>query len=304
MTNGQRAASAIDTNDLHWVGAAVVANSGVLSSGKHASGHVQMYSPNPVEQGSSVSHFSTACSPDELMEPIYTDALHGVSLARHLLTDIGWGASGGASTTTTTTGIGATSTSGTVSTSSSTTTTTTTLPTGPCPPSPITPCAASASQRGSLLVRHAGAKRTLRWKLVHGAGGDLDDPVTGTPLVRLCFYDASAATQPLALLLLPPGGTCGSKACWKRLGGHGYRYRDPTATPDGITDLKLKVGANGELQLTARGKGVLLPVPALPLVTPVTAQLAIGEGAGLSCWQAVFPSPLRSDDATFKARTP
>jgi hypothetical protein len=50
-----------------------------------------MYAPNPAEPGSSVSHFSTACSPNELMEPMYTGPLHAVSLARHVMTDIGWG---------------------------------------------------------------------------------------------------------------------------------------------------------------------------------------------------------------------
>jgi hypothetical protein len=155
-----------------------------------------------------------------------------------------------------------------------------------------------------LLVRNTGAKRSLRWKIVHGAAGDLDDPVAGAPLVRICLYDASPATQPLALLLVPPGGTCGTKPCWKHLGASGYRYRDTTGTPDGITDLKLKVGATGELQLTAKGKGELLPVPSLPLVTPVTAQLAIGEGAGISCWQAVFSAPGKSGDTVFKGKSP
>jgi len=302
MTDAQRATSAKDDADLHWTGSTVVAASSILTAGRHASGHVQMYAPNPAEPGSSVSHFSTACSPNELMEPIYTGPLHAVSLARHVMTDIGWGTEGGAPTTTSTTGIGGTSTSDTVSTSSSTTTT---IPfAGPCPPSPIAPCSAGASQRGTMLIRSTGSRRTLRWKLVHGAGGDLGDPVAGSPLVRICLYDTSAVAQPVALLLAPPGGTCGKKACWKHLGANGLRYRDPTGTPDGLTDMKLKVAATGELQLLAKGKGGSLPLPPMPLVAPVTVQLAIGEGAGQSCWQAVFTSTLKSDGAMFKAKTP
>jgi hypothetical protein len=39
---------------------------------------------------SSVSHFSTSLSPNELMEPSYTVPLHDVGLAKELLADIGW----------------------------------------------------------------------------------------------------------------------------------------------------------------------------------------------------------------------
>jgi uncharacterized repeat protein (TIGR01451 family) len=52
---------------------------------------VEMYAPNPQESGSSVSHFSTALSPNELMEPFYTGTNHSIGLAAQLLTDIGWG---------------------------------------------------------------------------------------------------------------------------------------------------------------------------------------------------------------------
>ncbi len=93
MTDGQRAASSIDTGDLHWVGAAVVANSGFLTAGRDPiSGHVQMFAPNPFQPGSSVSHWDTALFPDQLMEPIYTGPNHNPSIARDLMTDIGWGA--------------------------------------------------------------------------------------------------------------------------------------------------------------------------------------------------------------------
>jgi hypothetical protein len=53
-------------------------------------GHVEMFAPNPQQPGSSVSHFSTSLSPNELMEPFYTVPLHDVGLANELLADIGW----------------------------------------------------------------------------------------------------------------------------------------------------------------------------------------------------------------------
>src|SRR4030095_5747336 len=98
MTDAERAASAEDTNDLHWVGPTFRANTAILLAGADANGHVEMYAPNPVESGSSVSHFGTSCTPDEAMEPFYTHSLHDPSLARHLMTDIGWGSAIGSTT--------------------------------------------------------------------------------------------------------------------------------------------------------------------------------------------------------------
>jgi hypothetical protein len=99
MTNAQRVAASTDTGDLHWTGAASVAASGSLSSGVHASGHVEIYAPSPQESGSSVSHWSTAAFPDELMEPSHTGPDLDPGLALELMADLGWqllsGCSGG-----------------------------------------------------------------------------------------------------------------------------------------------------------------------------------------------------------------
>ncbi len=90
MTNGERAASAADPGDLHWVGAEVVADSGGLIDGVHASGHVEMFAPSTLDPGSSVSHFSDDLDPDQLMEPFEMGALHDVGLALKLFADLGW----------------------------------------------------------------------------------------------------------------------------------------------------------------------------------------------------------------------
>lgn len=90
MTDSERSAASVNTGNLHWVGSNVVAASGILSAGRHPSGHVQMYAPNPVEPGSSVSHFDTALFPNELMEPFINPALDR-RLTTELFRDIGWG---------------------------------------------------------------------------------------------------------------------------------------------------------------------------------------------------------------------
>ncbi len=90
MTDAERVSASTATGDLHAVGAQVVADGAGLTAGRHPSGHVEMYAPSTQQPGSSVSHFSTSLSPDELLEPSYTGPNHSTGLARSMMTDIGW----------------------------------------------------------------------------------------------------------------------------------------------------------------------------------------------------------------------
>ncbi len=100
LTDGQRAASAISTTGLLWNGSNVNTQAvGQLTAGfqnndgdpAFTSGdRVQMYAPSPIEDGSSVSHFNITASPNELMEPQYTEGQLSLGLALYLLQDIGW----------------------------------------------------------------------------------------------------------------------------------------------------------------------------------------------------------------------
>lgn len=50
-----------------------------------------LYAPNPLESGSSVSHWDVSMTPNLLMEPAINDDLGaGVDLTRHMFEDIGW----------------------------------------------------------------------------------------------------------------------------------------------------------------------------------------------------------------------
>jgi hypothetical protein len=89
MTNAQRVAASIATGNLHWTGANVRAASSILTVGK-VGDHVQMFAPNPSQPGSSVSHWDTALTPNQVMEPVYTGVLHTPELERPLFRDIGW----------------------------------------------------------------------------------------------------------------------------------------------------------------------------------------------------------------------
>ena len=91
MTNVQRQAASIADPALHFVGANVQAATGILTAGVTGT-HVQMYAPNPVQPGSSVSHFTNIIKPDQLMEPGIASgkAIHDLGLAQPLLQDLGW----------------------------------------------------------------------------------------------------------------------------------------------------------------------------------------------------------------------
>ncbi len=60
-------------------------------AGTHPDGEMRMFSPNPVQSGSSVSHFDVTSTPNLLMEPsINADLTAAIDLTRELFEDIGW----------------------------------------------------------------------------------------------------------------------------------------------------------------------------------------------------------------------
>jgi hypothetical protein len=89
MTNAQRVAAALSDPDLDWTGGNVQAAASTLTAGLIA-GHVRLYAPATFAGGSSVSHYSTALTPNELMEPIYTAPNRNLALTQDLLRDLGW----------------------------------------------------------------------------------------------------------------------------------------------------------------------------------------------------------------------
>ncbi len=89
MTNSQRAASAKDDPDLHFIGNNVQNNLGGLTDGINQ-GHARLYAPSTLSTFSSVSHFSNAFEPFQLMEHQQTGTASNIGLATYVLADIGW----------------------------------------------------------------------------------------------------------------------------------------------------------------------------------------------------------------------
>ena len=96
MTVAERAASMTSDPGLVWTGANVTATAGGILTGK-TNGFLRMHAPGTLEPGSSVSHFTSAVSPDEVMEPVInlSAVVHDPGRAVPLMRDMGWTVAGG-----------------------------------------------------------------------------------------------------------------------------------------------------------------------------------------------------------------
>ena len=80
LSDSERLA-AIESDNVHWNGTNVTVANGAPA---------RIYAPPSYEAGSSVCHWDTSLTPDELMEPFYTGPNHDPGLAIAALQDIGW----------------------------------------------------------------------------------------------------------------------------------------------------------------------------------------------------------------------
>ena len=189
----------------------------------------------------------------------------------------------------------------TVTTTSSSTSTTVPLPF--CSESPRNDCMGSLSEKGSLLLRHASTdtKDIVSWKWRSSAvvaKTDFGSP-TATTDYALCAYDASGAGQTLRLAAtVPAGGVCAGRSCWNETSS-GFHYADRGLTRDGLATIRLKAAA-GTGRIAIKGRGANLPLPSLPLTTPVTVQLQRRDG--VACWAGTFSVPGTNTSEAFKAR--
>lgn len=91
MSDAQRGSANLSDPNLRWTGTNVDAMvASIPLTGGTSTTHARMHAPNPYVSGSSVSHFSTAVSPNEVMEPTYTGPNHNINLTLQLFKDEGW----------------------------------------------------------------------------------------------------------------------------------------------------------------------------------------------------------------------
>ncbi|HEY2773781.1 MAG TPA: right-handed parallel beta-helix repeat-containing protein [Candidatus Binatia bacterium] len=125
------------------------------------------------------------------------------------------------------------------------------------------PACGPSWQSGSLRVDETIAgKETLSAELAGGptlSQAGLGDPLAygGTDYVLRVYDDAGTVAGRIEVGRA--GDTCGRAPCWKSAGarppgGHGYRYKDPTLTADGMQSISMKTGAAGRPKILLKAK--------------------------------------------------
>ncbi|MEO6027385.1 MAG: DUF4215 domain-containing protein [Candidatus Binatia bacterium] len=162
-----------------------------------------------------------------------------------------------------------------------------------CPPTPRIGCV-PPSQLGKATVKLAArtpsTKNQLQWKWQPGPATSkaaFGQPTT-TVGYRLCLYHDSG----LAMTVGIPAGSG-----WKE-GSKSFAYKRKSGAPDGVVGVQLKTSVvDGKAKIQVKGKGALLPMPALvSLLSPVTVQLSNTLPVP-GCWEAVFSEPFQRQDA-------
>lgn len=181
---------------------------------------------------------------------------------------------------------------GTTTTSTSvpgTTTTSTTLVPGACSAVGCRRGVTPGKSRLALTDKGTDTSDALAWKLRKGDAtmiAELGDPRSSTSY-ELCIGDATGTT--LLQAVVPPGGDCGGKPCWK-MTGRGFKYKDPAKTHGGIRIIVVAAGDAGKTKVVVKGRGENLEMPDLPLAQsqlPLTVRLQASTGV---CWANVFPA--------------
>jgi hypothetical protein len=173
-----------------------------------------------------------------------------------------------------------------------------------CTPTPAICRTPAVGGRARILLKDNAAddaKDRLQWRWLKGAATDtteFGDPIN-LHTYELCLYGGGSL---VASATAPVDATCNGASCWRQ-SGRGFRYRNPTGTPDGLRTIILEAGGNGAARIVVQGKGAALAMPDLTtLASPLTVQLK--RAGSTTCWGATysFPPALRNDGAIFKDR--
>jgi hypothetical protein len=157
----------------------------------------------------------------------------------------------------------------------------------------------------SLKTVAPDASDAVSWTWNSGAAtttADFGDPRDSTAL-EVCVFadDGQGGTNPLLATVVPPGGQCGSRPCW-RANGTETRYRYRQSDGDGLSSIRLDTGGDGDAEIRLKGKGAGLGLPASfdGALPPITVQVRRLDAP--VCWEARFPSLQTSTATQLRAR--
>jgi hypothetical protein len=160
----------------------------------------------------------------------------------------------------------------------------------------------TTATRAVLKIRDASADSgdsvKFLWKGGPSLVPDMGNP-TQTTTYELCIYDGRGVQMAMSV---PPGSG------WSVLGStaspKGYKFKDNSASNDGVKLIKTKGSNLDKAQVKLVAKGSALPdTEDLPLQYPVTAQVYASDGM---CWDAEFTQmqTKKNDSGKFGANAP
>jgi hypothetical protein len=165
-------------------------------------------------------------------------------------------------------------------------------------------CKSPGEGKASISLKNDAndKKDKLQWKW--GKGDAVTKAEFGNPVLtdtyELCIYSNGLLTTASA----PPGGTCdkkGVKPCWKDF-SKGYKYKDSLTTPQGLSNLQLKEGAEGKSKVKVTGKGERLSLPDFGAITGELIVQLVNNSTG-ECFDAGFVQPFKKHtDTQIKAK--
>ena len=163
-------------------------------------------------------------------------------------------------------------------------------------------CQTADPERSRLVLKDdvdpARSKLTWGWRNSGPAKkADFGSPTSSTD-VTWCIGDD--AGNILSSAVAPAGGICFNAPCWREVNA-GFSYKDRDLSPQGIQGITLRAAPSGAGRLSVKGKGLNLPLPALPMTPPVTVRLVRSDSP--ICWEATFSSPRRNDGQQFTAKS-
>ncbi len=189
--------------------------------------------------------------------------------------------------------------------------TSTPTPASNCPAAPLLGCKQPLEADKALFLVKKNTdttKNKLLWKWLRGEQtvlGDMGDPrpVNGT-IYTLCTYDETGGVPALeAQSIVPPGGTCSGKPCWKATGSKGFKYKDSLASAAGVRSVILKTGASGKAKVIFKGKGSSVALPPLALSQDQKVIVQLKNTAG-GCWETRFSGPpIKNTTTQFKDKS-
>jgi cysteine-rich repeat protein len=161
----------------------------------------------------------------------------------------------------------------------------------------VLPVCAHATNPGRAALHVSNVADAARDRVVARIPRTTTAPAFGDPPAEtdyaICLFDGSGDL--LFAAAAPHGGTCSGRPCWqaKRTG---FKYRDRSATPDGLLRMSLAATAGTR----AMGRGALLSgrprgLPTVPLPLPLKLQV---QGANGACFEADFTTATTNDPAT------